>query len=164
MGDLLFSFAGRMKRIQYAINIICVILAAVAVSAVQQKMGDWKFASIITTTISVVPAIIYFAGTTRRFKDRGRHPLIGFLIYYILPAGILFGAQQVLGEVPLIKPETFAEDVKAVIVQTSWSSEDMIRWILIGLAALLILIGQVSLFLGPGAKKATVFDNEVLTT
>ncbi|WP_026479265.1 DUF805 domain-containing protein [Ahrensia sp. 13_GOM-1096m] len=160
MGDLLFSFVGRMRRIQYVISIICVAVALAGVFAVQQKLGDWKFAGIFITTLSVVPVIIYLAGTTRRFKDRGRHPLLGFFFYFVLPAAILFGAQQALGDTPLINPETFIADAKALMSQTQWPKQDLIRWISIGVAALFILIGQVSLFLGRGTKGPNVFDAE----
>ena len=156
MGDLLFSFAGRMGRIQYWINIVCVIIAAAGVIAAQQKFGNLKFADIIITTVSIVPLIIYLAGTTRRFQDRERHPLIGYFVYYALPAGILLGAQQVLGS-PVIDPETFIADAGSIFTQGQWPPEEIIRWLAIFSAALFVVAGQISLFLLPGTKGDNLF-------
>lgn len=171
MGDFLFSFVGRMKRIQYAISIVCVVLAFAAVLALQQSLGDWKFADIFTTTLAVVPVIIYLAGTTRRFKDLGIYPLLGFFICYFVPAFyfailafILFGLQMALGHIKLNNPETLVPDAQAILFQTQWSVDVLIFASSIAAACLLFLAGQISLFLWRGTTSKNVFNEAGINT
>lgn len=157
MGDFLFSFTGRKKVLGYWLSIICAVLAAAGVAQLQQFLGDWKFANIFWVTAAVIPLVLYVSATVRRFNDRGRHPLLGFVFYYIIPAAIIFGAQQVLGE-PVINPETFMSEVEQLPQVTEWTEPLMIKWGSVGLAALLLAWGQITLFLIPGTKGENAFD------
>lgn len=159
MGDFLFSFTGRKKVFSYWLSIVCAVLAAFGVVQLQQFLGDWKFANIFWVTAAVVPFVLYFSATIRRFNDRGRHPLLGFLYYYVLPIAIIFGAQQALGE-PVINPETFAKEVEGLPLVDEWTQPLLIKWGSIGLAGLLFVWGQISLFLIPGTKGENAFDAE----
>ncbi|MEM9574093.1 MAG: hypothetical protein AAF870_02560, partial [Pseudomonadota bacterium] len=89
----------------------------------------------------------------------GRHPLLGFIFYYILPVLIIFGGQQVLGE-PIINPETIASEVEQLPQVTEWTQPLMIKWGAIGAAALLLVWGQITLFLIPGTRGENAFDAE----
>lgn len=159
MGDFLFSFTGRKKILSYWLSIICAVLAAAGVAQLQQFLGDWKFANIFWVTAAVIPAVLYFSATIRRFNDRGRHPLLGFVFYYIIPGAIIFGAQQVLGE-PIINPETIANEIEQLPQITEWTQPLMIKWGAVGVAALLLVWGQINLFLIPGTKGENAFDAE----
>ena len=159
MGDFLFSFTGRKKVLSYWLSIIFAVLAAAGVAQLQQFLGDWKFANIFWVTAAVIPAVLYISATVRRFNDRGRHPLLGFVFYFIAPAVIIVGSQQILGE-PVINPETIVNEVKQLPQVTEWSQPLMIKWGAIGVAALLLVWGQITLFLMPGTKGENAFDAE----
>lgn len=159
MGDFLFSFTGRKKVLGYWLSIICAVLAAAGVAQLQQLLGDWKFANIFWVTAAVIPAVLYLSATVRRFNDRGRHPLLGFVFYYIAPVAIVFGAQQILGT-PIVNPETIATEVEQLPQVTEWTQPLVIKWGALGAAALLFLWGQITLFLIPGTKGENAFDAE----
>ncbi len=157
MGDFLFSFTGRKGIIGYWLSIICAVLAAAGVAQLQAFLGDWKFANIFWVTAAVIPLVVYFSATVRRFNDRGRHPLMGFLLYFILPVIIIFGAQQVLGE-PIVNPETIADEARQLPEITEWTQPLIIKWGALGAAGLLFVLGQLNLFLMPGTKGDNPFD------
>ncbi len=157
MGDFLFSFTGRKKVFGYWLSIVCAVLAAAGVTQLQAFLGDWKFANIFWVTAAVIPLVLYFSATVRRFNDRGRHPLLGFLYYYILPVAIIFGAQQILGQ-PLINPETIGDEVRQLPKTTEWTQPLMIKWGALATAGVVFVFGQLNLFLIPGTKGANPFD------
>lgn len=157
MGDLLFSFTGRLGRLGHWLSIAVVVLCIFGVMALQQSLGAWEFASILITTLAALPVIIYLAGVSKRFQDRSLHPLLGFVFFYGIPAAILFVAQQQL-ETPLVNPETFVDELRQLPSKTQWSTEALIRWGSLGLAALIFLWGQIGLLLRKGTAGPNGFE------
>lgn len=160
MGDFLFSFTGRKKVLSYWLSIILAVLAAAGVAQIPKLLGDWPYSSIIVMTLAVLPIIIYLSATVRRFKDRGRHPIVGFLAYFAIPAIICWAAGELLGH-PEIFLKVLDQEIQKMLQADYWTQQLAMQWGAIAFAFAIFLIGQICLFLLPGTKGENVFDEAV---
>lgn len=161
MGDLLFSFSGRIGRIGYLLALIFVgVLIAFAVG-LSQALGDWTFNTTITTLVGAVAIIVYTAATSKRFQDRSRHPFLGFLFYYIVPAIILLIAQKLPAPYGL-DFQAFGPQIENAFQSGNWTPDIFLKCVIILLCILLIIAGQIGLFFCEGTKGENIFDDQPL--
>jgi uncharacterized membrane protein YhaH (DUF805 family) len=99
--ELFFSTEGRIKRTQFWIGFIVLIVIGIFVSIISAAISEWI--SALFSLILLFPAA---ALTLKRLRDRGRKNLTAWLIAYLAPgtlsnllqaAGIGFEKQEFAG-------------------------------------------------------------------
>lgn len=157
MGDLLFRFSGRIGRLGYLLALLCMGIAITLVIVLQNFLSDWKFGGIFITVATCVPLIIYLAATSKRFQDRGRHPALGFVLYFIAPLALIWAAQNFLG-LPLADNAKMQTEVAELFNDPEWTPIMAAKWAMPVAAVFLFVFGQISLLARKGTAGENAFD------